>query len=282
LFFEMKASSYCYECLQKLANQAAELATIDEPAKARAIEQSLKILRDNFSLDCVSIVVATKIHDEVKKITGNPDPYREMKDKEIAVARELSKQIKVEPGNFQSCLKFAALGNTIDFFRPLNVIQQDMKGPVNFIIDDSKHFEAKIKHARRILYLADNAGEMFFDLPLVRWIRRRASVAYVVKSAPVQDDITVEGIRRAGLEAELGEILTTGTATPGIDFSQASAEFKNEFDQADLIFAKGMGYYESLSELPAEGKVFYCLRVKCQPVADSLKVPLNSYVAMLR
>ncbi len=78
------------------------------------------------------------------------------------------------------------------------------------------------------------------------------------------------------------KIITTGTATPGIDFSQASAEFKREFGIADLVFAKGMGYYESLSELPAEGRVFYCFRAKCQPVADSLGVPLNSYVAMLR
>jgi len=77
-------------------------------------------------------------------------------------------------------------------------------------------------------------------------------------------------------------VITTGTATPGIIFSQASDEFKREFQSADLIFAKGMGYYESLSELPAQGKVFYCLMAKCQPVADSLKVPLNSYVALLR
>jgi uncharacterized protein with ATP-grasp and redox domains len=278
----MKASNYCYECLQKLANQAAELAANDERAKARALSESLEILRDDFSMDCVSIVVATKMHDAVKKITGNPDPYREMKDKEIEVARELAKQIKVEDDNFTSCLKFAALGNTIDFFRPLDIIQQDMKEPVNFAIDDSEKFEAKLKHTKKVLYLADNAGEVFFDLPLIRWMRKRTSVAYVVKSAPVQDDITVEDIRRTGLEAELGEILTTGTATPGVDFSQASAEFIHEFDSADVIFAKGMGYYESLSELPAEGKIFYCLRAKCQPVADSLKVPLNSFVAMLR
>jgi len=278
----MKASDYCYECLQKLAYQAAELAANDEQAKARAIEESLKILHDDFSLDCVSIVVATKLHDAIKKITGNPDPYRQMKDKEIAVARELSKQAKVEPNSFRDCLKFAALGNTIDFFRPLDVIRQDMKEPMNFVIDDSERFEAKFKQARRVLYLADNAGEAFFDLPLITWMRQLASVAYVVKSAPVQDDITVEDIRRAGLEAELGEILTTGTATPGIDFSQTSAEFNHQFNSADLIFAKGMGYYESLSELPAEDKVFYCLRAKCQPVADALKVPLNSYVAMLR
>jgi hypothetical protein len=230
----------------------------------------------------VSIVVATKIHDAIKKITKNPDPYRQMKDKEIAVARELSKQIKLERDSFRSCLKFAALGNTIDFFSPLDVIKEDMKGQVNFVIDDSERFEAKLKHAGRILYLADNAGEVFFDLPLIRWMRRWASVAYVVKASPVQDDVTLEDIRRAGLEAELGEIITTGTATPGIDFSQASAEFKHEFSSVDLIFAKGMGYYESLSELPAEGRVFYCLRAKCQPVADSLGVPINSYVVMLR
>jgi len=123
---------------------------------------------------------------------------------------------------------------------------------------------------------------VFFDLPLLTWMRRWASVAYVVKAAPVQDDVTLEDIRRVGLEAELGEIMNTGTATPGIDFSLASAEFKREFNSADLIFAKGMGYYESLSELPAEGRVFHCLRAKCQPVADSLGVPINSYVAMLR
>ena len=278
----MKASKYCYECLQRLACQAAELATNDEQSKIRATDGGLKILGDNFSLDSVSIVVATKIHDAVKSITGNTDPYRQMKDKDIAVARELSKQIKVEHDSFRSCLKFAALGNTIDFFRPLDVIRQDMKGQVNFAIDDSERFEARLKHARRVLYLADNAGEVFFDLPLLTWMRRWDSVAYVVKAAPVQDDVTLEDIRRVGLEAELGEIMNTGTATPGIDFSLASAEFKREFNSADLIFAKGMGYYESLSELPAEGRVFHCLRAKCQPVADSLGVPINSYVAMLR
>ena len=278
----MKASNYCYECLQKLACQAAELAADNEPAKARATDESLKVLDNNFSLDSVTIVVATKIHDVIKKITGNPDPYCQMKDKEVVVARELSRQIKVEHNGFRSCLKFAALGNTIDFFRPLDVIRQDMKEQVNFVIDDSEQFEAKLKYVRKVLYLADNAGEVFFDLPLLRWMRQWASIAYVVKVAPVQDDVTLEDIRRVGLEAELGEIITTGTATPGIVFSQASAEFKREFNSADLIFAKGMGYYESLSELPAEGRVFYCLRAKCQPVADSLGVPINSYVAVLR
>ncbi|MCK4331686.1 MAG: DUF89 family protein [Dehalococcoidia bacterium] len=279
----MKASRDCYECLERLAYQAVGLATSDERAKARAIEESLKVLRDEFSCDRVSIVVATKIHDVIREITENPDPYREMKDKEIAVGRELSDEIRLECENdFRDCLRFAALGNTIDFFRPLDDVRRDMRGQLDFAIDDSKRFEARLRDASEVVYLADNAGEVFFDLPLVKWMRQFAHVVYVVKASQVQDDVTPEDVKRAGLEAELGEIITTGTATPGIDFSVASAQFKNEFDTADLIFAKGMGYYESLSELPAEGRVFYCLKAKCQPVADSIGVPLNSYVAVLR
>lgn len=279
----MKASKDCYECLERLAYQAAELATDDEHTRASAIEQSLKVLSEDFSCDKVSIVIATKIHDVVKDVTQNPDPYRHMKDKEIAVARELSSEERLDNRNsFLGCLKFAALGNAIDFFRPLDDTRKDIKGRLDFTVDHSREFEAKLETASRVLYLADNAGEVFFDLPLIKWMRQLADVLYVVKASPVQNDVTVEEVRRAGLENELRRIMTTGTATPGIDFSLASAEFKCEFAAADLIFAKGMGYYESISELPAEGRVFYCLKAKCRPVADSLGVPPDSYVAMLR
>jgi hypothetical protein len=132
------------------------------------------------------------------------------------------------------------------------------------------------------LYLADNAGELFFDMPLVQWMKQSAQVIYVVKPSPVQNDLTLEDVKRSGLEAEFGRVMSTGVASPGIVFSLASAQFKREFESADLIFAKGMGHYEALSELSPEGRFFYCLKAKCQPVADSLGVPINSYVAMLQ
>jgi uncharacterized protein with ATP-grasp and redox domains len=278
----MKASESCYKCLQRLAYQATELATKDEQIKAGAIEKSLNVLKDSFSCDVVSIVIATRIHDAVKETTQNCDPYRKMKDAEIAVARGLFEDIRIECSSFKSCLKLAALGNAIDFFRPIEVAKRDLEGQVDFAIDDSEQFEAKLRVASKVLYLGDNAGEVFFDLPLIICLRRLVQVIYVVKAAPVQNDVTLEDVRRAGLEDEFRDMITTGTATPGIDFSLASEEFKHEFDNADLVFAKGMGYYESISELPAESKVFYCLKAKCQPVADSLGVTLNSYVALLR
>lgn len=278
----MKVSSACYECLRKLAHQAAELATKDEHLRARVLERSLGMLRDNFSCDVVSIVIAARMHDVIKEVTGNFDPYRAMKDTEITVARELFAKNELECHNFVSCLKLAALGNAIDFFRPIESVKQDLGGQVDFVIDDSQQFEASLRKASTVLYLGDNAGEAFFDLPLIKWMRHFVLVSYVVKAAAVQNDVTLEDVRQAGLESELEHIITTGTATPGIDFALASEEFKREFANTDLIFAKGMGYYESLSELPAEGRVFYCLKAKCQPVADSLGVPLNSYVALFR
>jgi len=279
----MKLSNSCYECLKRLVYQTAKLATGDNQMEEKAITESLKVLDANFSPDEVSIVVATKLHDTIKEVTQNPDPYREMKDREIAAAREIYHEVKSKYKNdFRGFLELAALGNTLDFFRPLDVIRKDMRRGVRFTIDTTERFEHKLKGPGRVLYLADNAGEVFFDLPLVTWMRRFASVTYVIKAAPVQNDITIEDIRRAGLEAELGDIMDTGTATPGIDFSLASDEFKREFAEADLIFAKGMGYYESLSELEQDGRILYCLIAKCQPVADSLKVPLNSFVTMLR
>ena len=279
----MKVTKDCYECLQRLAYQAVELAASSEQIKARAIEESLKVLEDGFSYDKVSIAVATRIHDVIKEITQNPDPYREVKDKEIRVAGELFNEVVIEHrSSFSSYLKVAALGNTIDFFRTIESVKNDIRRKVHFAIDDSERFESKLMNANRVLYLADNAGEVFFDLPLVRWMRQFTAVVYVVKASPVQDDITLEDVRRAGLADEIGEVMTTGTATPGIDFALASAQFRHEFEVADLIFAKGMGYYESLSELPAGERIFYCLMAKCQPVADSLKVPMNSYIAMFR
>ncbi|MEE8374577.1 MAG: ARMT1-like domain-containing protein, partial [Dehalococcoidia bacterium] len=98
----------------------------------------------------------------------------------------------------------------------------------------------------------------------------------------VQNDITLADLRRFGLANELTRVITTGTDTPGVDMDMASEEFRSEFEASDLVLAKGMGYWETLSELPAQGKVLHLLKAKCGPVADSLGVALDSYVARLR
>ena len=279
----MKLAPDCYECLRRLIRQSADLATDDASLKQRAAEEAARILDEEFSYSQLSIVIATRIHRVVREVTHNPDPYRTMKEREMTLARELYPELRPRcEDDFQGRLKLAAAANAIDFFSEPGSIKEDIMNSVSFVVDDSGQFEARLKDAGKVLYLADNAGEVYFDLPLVNWMKQFAPVIYVVKPSPVQNDLTLEDIRGAGLEGEFGRVMTTGVASPGVVFSLASDEFKREFESADLILAKGMGYYEALSELPPAGKVFYCLKAKCKPVAESLDVSLNSYVAMLR
>jgi len=279
----MKASEYCRPCLSRLVRQAAERATENPVLRAKAIEEGLKLLDSEFSLEKTSISVSTRLHRVIRTVTGNPDPYRQMKDTEVKMAKDLLKTQRSNPGrDLRSCLKFAVRGNAIDFFRDLKTIEEDLKNPVEFALDDTQKLETMLEGIKAILYLADNVGEVFFDLPLVRRLRDFAPVTYVVKESPVQNDITLADLERFGMARELPRVITTGTDTPGVEMAIASVEFKAEFEAASLVLAKGMGYWETLSELPARGKVFYLLKAKCQPVASSLGVPPNSYVALLR
>ena len=285
----MKLAPGCYECLRRLIHQAAELATDDVSLRQRAISLAMKTLDDEFSYRKTSLGIAAKIHKIVREVTHNPDPYRGMKEREMAVARELYADLSLRatrsnPGidELRGCLQLAAAANALDFFKDPGSIRDDIREPMSFVLDDSEQLEAKLRDASTVLYLADNAGELYFDLPLVTWMKRFAQVTYAVKPSPVQNDLTLEDVRRSGLEAELGRVTSAGVASPGVVFSLASAQFKREFGSADLVFAKGMVHYEALSELSPEGRFFYCLKAKCQPVADSLGVPINSYVAILR
>ncbi len=279
----MKAVDMCYPCLCRLAKQAATLATDDERLRAAAVREGMKVVDDNFSTDGLTLDIATKIHRAVKEITGNPDPYRKMKDDEIKTSRGIIGEVApAYPQDIKGLMALSALGNSIDFFRRQDDIVKDLRTPLKFSVDHSGQFIDKLKGAKNILFLGDNAGEVFFDLPLLRCLERYAPVTYVVKGAPVQNDATLHDLKVAGLDGQLNRVITTGIATPGVIFPLASAEFRRAFESADLVLAKGMGYWEGLSELPPQGKVLYCTMAKCQPVADSLGVPLNSYAVVLR
>ena len=279
----MKAVAECYPCLSRLLRQSAQIATSDEALLAKAVDAGMKVLDRHFSTDGLTIDVATRLHRVVRETTKNSDPYRDMKDREIRLSRNLA--VQVEPNysqDFKGYLSLSLAGNAIDFFRDLDQVKKDIESPMTFVVDDSAAFQRKLKSAKSLMFLADNAGEIFFDLPLVRWLRQYVSLTYVVKESPVQNDATIDDLRRSGLDGDLGWVITTGLATPGVIFESASEEFKREFAAADLVLAKGMGHWEGLTELPAGGNILHCSMAKCKPVADSMGVPLNSFVAILR
>jgi uncharacterized protein with ATP-grasp and redox domains len=279
----MKATEECRPCLARLVRQAADLATEDPELKDRATQAGLECLDREFSVQKTSIEASTRLHRVVRSVTGNADPYLAMKEAEVVMARELrGDRGGRSDSDLGALLVLAVRGNSIDFFKDVEELTSDLAVPVDFAIDQVARFEERAALAGNILFLADNTGEVLFDLPLVRRLGESAAVTYVVKDSPVQNDVTLSDIDRFGLGKDLPRVISTGTDTPGVLMDMASDEFRDEFDAAELVLAKGMGYWETLSELPPRGNVFHLLKAKCQPVADSLGVPLDSYVALLR
>jgi hypothetical protein len=133
------------------------------------------------------------------------------------------------------------------------------------------------------VYLADNAGEIYFDLPLYEYIRERAGrTVLVVKGGPSMDDLTRAELKSAKLEEKFDEVVDTGTDGVGIDWNRVSREFLELFEAADLVLVKGMANFENVYPRDPSPPVFLLLKLKCQPFQGYLKAPPGSYLALWR
>ena len=129
-----------------------------------------------------------------------------------------------------------------------------------------------------LLYLADNAGEQFFDRPLVSGLRRRGwRVVYAVKGGAIQNDLTLADLTASGLRNVLEPVVDTGACTVGLELDGISPAFGELYATADIILAKGMGHFETMSHL-GDPRVWFLLQAKCAPVAQALGVEVNAFV----
>ena len=67
----------------------------------------------------------------------------------------------------------------------------------------------------------------------------------------------------------------------GVRLDEAPDWFLERFSSADLIVAKGMANWETLTETPAPCPLLYVFRTKCEPVARAVRVPEMQNVALL-
>ncbi|MGO0122638.1 damage-control phosphatase ARMT1 family protein [Desulfothermobacter acidiphilus] len=275
----MRAQKECYSCLERLVDTASRWAAPEGELQERAREAGREVLRAEFSYTKIPTTIATLIQRIIKRITGNPDPFRPVKEREMDLAGELCARLPTEEMGAEQLFRLAVLGNALDFFRDLEVVQREFQEPVELVRDETELFLARLASTRRLLYLADNAGEVYFDLPLFRYLAARVLEAYyVVKALPTQNDLTLADVRERSLESAFGRVVSTGTDSPGLHLEEASEEMRELFRSADLILAKGMGNYETLSEL-SDPRVFHLLKAKCAPVARSWGVEVGSFIA---
>lgn len=227
--------------------------------------------------------LAQKIHRQLKKITGIKDPYRQEKEQENRLALRLLSEfrISVESASdpLATAVRFAIAGNVIDMGTNLTLTGTDIrrniqKALTDTFIGDREEFRKSVEDAERIIYIADNAGEIVFDRLLIEQLPTE-KVTLAVRGEPVLNDATVTDAKSAGLH-KIVKVISNGSDAPGTLIQDCSREFLSYYEEADLIIAKGQGNYESLNN--EKRNIFFLLKVKCPVISSHVGYPVGSHV----
>ncbi|MEM2999649.1 MAG: ARMT1-like domain-containing protein [Candidatus Bathyarchaeia archaeon] len=291
----MKVEAECASCLLARATVEVYEATTNPALRFRAIHEVIKLLNREFRPTVIPADIGTKRDRLIKRLTGNNDPYKRSKKmsnekamKMLPYARKIVATGYTQQERFKKACLCAIVGNIMEFDIPghkfsFNTLTKTFRDAAkDLVVDDIDKAYELAKKANSVLYLADNAGEIVFDTLLVEQLKNMGlKVTYVVKGGPVINDATLEDVEFSGMDKLADNILTTGTDAVGLLKNEVSPEFLKVYDTAELVFAKGMGYAETLTEYKLTKPHLLLFRTKCNPVANYFCAPRDKNIAKL-
>jgi len=279
----MRTFLECAPCFLRQALEAARMATNDETVHEKVVRRIASEISD-LDMALTPPSMAQRIHRLVRDLTGNADPYLEVKERTNRLALDLLPAVRTRVGKaddpLEMAVRMAMAGNIIDFglahrFREEAVEEVLQRAATAPLVGSREGFVEDTERASTILYLADNAGEIVFDRVLIEALGPDR-VTVVVRGMPILNDVLREDAAAAGLTGV--EIIDNGSDAPGTILDDCSPEFQKTFHSADLIIAKGQGNFETLSEVDAN--IFFLLKVKCSVIATHTALPLGSHALL--
>jgi len=271
------------------------MATTNPALRFRAMAEIVKLLNREFRPTAVPADLGTKRDRIIKQLTSNDDPYKRSKKisnekamKMLPHARKVVEEGYSQQDRFKKACLCAIVGNIMEFDIPghnftfKTLTKSFREAAKDLVVDDIDKAYELAKKARSVLFLSDNAGEIVFDTLLVAQLKNMGlAVTYVVKGGPVINDATLEDVEFSGMNKLADNILTTGADAVGLLIKEISPEFLKVYDAAELVFAKGMGYAETLTEYKLTKPHFLLFRTKCTPVANYFCAPREKNIAKL-
>lgn len=278
----MKTNLDCIPCLIRHVLDSARLATEDEVVHERILRETLAAASE-LDLRQSPPAMAQRVHRRIRELAGTDDPYRRAKDLQNRLALEFYERFCHEvaraDNQLERAVRLAIAGNVIDLGVKSDLHESQIREAIETcstepLDGDIQEFADAISRATRILYLADNAGEIVLDRLLVEQLPR-GKVTVAVRGRPVINDATRIDAQTAGLTGYV-PVIDNGSDAPGTILEDCSVEFRRHFAEADLIIAKGQGNYETLKEAPRP--LYFLLRVKCPVLARDLGCPIGRMV----
>ena len=273
----------CFPCFLRQTLDAARFVTDDEKIHEQVVREVLELVCRTDGRQTPP-AIGQQIHRVIRRVTGNPDPYRQRKHGSNMLALELYPQLKDRirgsSNPLETAVRLAIAGNVIDFGIYSSLDKADVTEAVDSALADGwdtgclEQFAQAVNDAQEILYIGDNAGEIVFDRLLIEQLPH-AKVTFAVKGSPVLNDATMEDAEMTGL-TRLVEVVENGSDAPGTILESCSEGFHKRFEHSDLVVAKGQGNYESLNEVNKD--MFFILKAKCPVIAADLGCDMGQMV----
>ncbi len=286
----MKISPKCPACLLNRVYMECKMVTDDHETIFKAVGEALKILAERYPKKEINAHIATYMHRKVYEVLGVEDPYEKLKEKANEVAMRflpvVREFVEKQEDKFRASAIASIIANTFDYGVMDHRVADD---------DFMEYFKAQfskgltIDHLDeirdmckgKVVYLTDNCGEIVIDTLFMEEIKRLCErLTVIVRGKPIISDATLEDAIKAGVDKIADEILTNGLGAVGIIEEELPAETLERLESADVIIAKGMANYESMSESRFK-PIAFLLTAKCEPVAEDIGVNVGDMVAML-
>jgi len=278
----MKSYLDCIPCLFKQVLDSSRMYSSDPSVHERIMREVMEWCKDMDMSKPIPVMGLT-VYRRLRELTGVQDPYRAAKMRQNRMALRLlpglRAELKAADDPFALAVRISIAGNIIDMGGAgdaslsgiRKALHHAMTEPLKGNITAFKH---AAKKANNILYLTDNAGEIVFDRLLIEQLGP-ARVTVAVRGKPALNDALMADARAAGLH-KITKVIDNGSDAPGTILENVSPQFAEAFMKADMVIAKGMGNYETLSEAPRP--VYFLFKAKCQMVARRAKVKIGSQV----
>ncbi len=281
----MKLAPQCVPCtLSKVVRFTLE-KTGDEAKAREAVERFIEIMSEPGVWDGSPMDLATKAYKYVRELIGHDDFLKEEKRRQnelaLAALEKLKGWVEAQPEPLKAALLLSVVGNVIDLgAKPDYDLEATLEQILSrgFSVDQFDELKRRLERAETLLLVADNAGEIVFDLYFLSMIKGPRKFLSV-RTKPYLNDVTPKDLEGLPYLEDL-EVVTPGSDTLGIVLAEASEEYRRLFFSADLVIAKGQANLESLDGCGRE--VFYALMVKCDVISKFLGAPKDSAVLVLR
>lgn len=277
----MKMQEKCLPCVVNQAIKVADMVGMKE--KGNLLRRVFSYLSQVDYNAITSPELIGEIFSIIKEETGNQDPYKETRQKYNKMFLErlpaYEKEIEQSKKPFEEAVKYAIIGNVIDFnpIHELTILDVErhfkrLKGE-KLEINDASLLQKELETAKTILYLGDNCGEICLDKILLRKIKAmnpKVQIFFATRGAAVVNDSIEEDAYLVGID-EVATVVSNGDSSLGTVLSRTSREFLQIYEKADVVIAKGQANYECLST--EKKNIYFLLMTKCQTIAKDIGAP---------